>query len=130
MRACARNIIFKCHIVSAERMDAKLSYAFVDKITDNRRKLLPSRRIVASCKCNARAEKGQEGAEGKENGEFALKQSSRRWCAQISRGDTFFGLTLSERMPPYSRHHKYSKRIECRHRGGKNKNNSRLLLEL
>ena len=39
-------------------------------------------------------------------------------------------LTLSERMPPYSRHHKYSKRIECRYRGGKNKNNSRLLLEL
>ena len=38
-------------------------------------------------------------------------------------------LTLSERMPPYSRHHKYSKRIECRHRGGKKKN-SRLLLEL
>ena len=38
-------------------------------------------------------------------------------------------LTLSDRMPPYSRHHKYSKRIECRHRGGKNKNNSRLLLE-
>ena len=41
-----------------------------------------------------------------------------------------FFLTLSERMPPYSRHHKYSKEIECRHRGGKNKNNSRLLLEL
>ena len=39
-------------------------------------------------------------------------------------------LTLSERMPPYSRHHIDSKRIECRHRGGKNKNNSRLLLEL
>ena len=39
-------------------------------------------------------------------------------------------LTLSERMPPYSRHHKYSKKIECRHRGDKNKNNSRLLLEL
>ena len=39
-------------------------------------------------------------------------------------------LTLSERMPPYSRHRKYSKKIECRHRGGKNKNNSRLLLEL
>ena len=34
------------------------------------------------------------------------------------------------RMPPYSRHHKYSKKIERRHRGGKNKNNSRLLLEL
>ena len=42
----------------------------------------------------------------------------------------FLQLTLSERMPPYSRHHKYSKKIECRHRGGKNKNNSRLLLEL
>ena len=39
-------------------------------------------------------------------------------------------LTLSERVPPYSRHHKYSKKIECRHRGGENKNNSRLLLEL
>ena len=25
-----------------------------------------------------------------------------------------YELTLSERMPPYSRHHKYSKRIECR----------------
>ena len=42
----------------------------------------------------------------------------------------FINLTLSERMPPYSRHHKYSKKIECRHRGGKNKNNSRLSLEL
>ena len=30
-------------------------------------------------------------------------------------------LTLSERMPPYSRHHKYSKKIECRHTGGKKK---------
>ena len=44
-------------------------------------------------------------------------------------------------MPPYSRHHKYSKKIECRHRGGNKKKkfptfirivnqNSRLLLEL
>ena len=24
-------------------------------------------------------------------------------------------------MPPYSRHHKYSKKIECRHTGGKKK---------
>ena len=38
-------------------------------------------------------------------------------------------LTLSERMPPYSRHHIYSKKIECRRTGGKKKN-SRLLLEL
>ena len=30
-------------------------------------------------------------------------------------------LTLSERMPPYSRHHKYSKKIECRHRRQKKK---------
>ena len=30
-------------------------------------------------------------------------------------------LTLSERMTPYSRHHKYSKKIECRHTGGKKK---------
>ena len=30
-------------------------------------------------------------------------------------------LTLSERMPPYSRHYKYSKKIECRHTGGKKK---------
>ena len=30
-------------------------------------------------------------------------------------------LTLSERMPPYSRHRKYSKKIECRHTGGKKK---------
>ena len=37
-------------------------------------------------------------------------------------------LTLSERMLPYSRHHKYSKKIECRHRG--KKKNSRFLLEL
>ena len=48
-------------------------------------------------------------------------------------------LTLSERMPPYSRHRKYSKKVECRHTGGKKKfptfarivnQNSRLLLEL
>ena len=30
-------------------------------------------------------------------------------------------LTLSERMPPHSRHHEYSKKIECRHTGGKKK---------
>ena len=30
-------------------------------------------------------------------------------------------LTLGERMPPYSRRHKYSKKIECRRTGGKKK---------
>ena len=41
--------------------------------------------------------------------------------------DVIIELTLSERM---SRHHKYSKKIECRHTGGKKKKNFRLLLEL
>ena len=50
----------------------------------------------------------------------------RPWTRKVSnqlyelRGKSRF-LTLSGRMPPYSRHHRYSTKIECRHTGGKKK---------